>query len=662
MEITGVKNNWEKMIIAISMAVMACVYIGVMQGSPVCAAESESVVFKKKTLGGYQWTVESVTDKDSRTSGNEQRVVKLHVKNVSQAGRDITHAVLYLFDRNGDRLLTQDFIIPEIPAESVTTGAGSHCLMGTVDSVSMLNGSNHPMDITGERTIEVVCDAFSIPDVADYTIGYAEESTPKAKETENFPVADSEGNHLSPLDIKDNGYLAFHCFDKGKSYIMINMAPQMYRSKILGDYAMRVTCNQNDGGTVQIYLSIENTTGKDLAAQYMNLYLYSYKRDKVGQVLAVKVPELGAHETAALKLETKDIGAVYAFDWNCEISPEIHNMVTQAPQTGLIDYVGGRKALISRNLYVPQKLDGKTIFITCMSYAVGGNKLEYILFRDPQEQAQRFDGAGVYFGNRMDRIAYAYSHSMLSRELPSKVYYTICTAYVHSEAEAAKIDTMLDEDMFDSDGWKEVSHAGKDGVNDGQSGSGQTSQLIHSLKAYLLEKEYIELRWKGALKYDIVILRKNGKKGTYKRYDEITSGSLYYTDRKVKSGKTYYYKVIPLVNGTYSKKDAAQAAEVHIRMPLLVKPKISLKKAAAKKYVRIAFTRYEGNYAQIQVKRDNRYINVPLKKGKISKYKGVYRLKYSTGGKKLLFRARTWRRKNGKKVYSPYSEVRGIRI
>lgn len=646
-------NNWKKAAIVIVFLLFiaaAYAYTGVARERTAYAAGSERVAFMEKTLGAYLWNVESVTGKNSpnsSVSGEDQNVVKLRVTNVSGAGCDITHAVLYLFDKNGDRLLTQDFIIPEMPAGSVTAGIGNDHLTESVDS----------------RLLEIVCDDFSAADVADYTIGYTEEFTLEEKERENLPVIDGGENYFGTSKIKDGGYLQFCNLTKEKSYVMINMAPQMYRKKILGNYGMRVTCNQNDKGTVEIDMTIENTTGKDLAGQYMNLYLYSYKRDKVGQVLAVKVPELGAHKTASLTLETEDIGAVYAFDWNCAFSPDVQDTVTQAPQTGLIDYVSGRKALISRALYIPQKLDGRTVFITSISYAASGNKLEYMVFLDPQEQTEMLSQIGVYFGNRADRTAYAFGYSTLSVQLSSRVYSDICTAYVHSEAEADRIDTMLDEDLFDSGGWKEVSYTADNEKNDGsQGGNTQSSQNIRNLSAHLLDKEYVELRWKGALENDIVILRKTGKKGTYKRYASISSGSLYYADKKVKGGKTYYYKVIPLVNGTYSKEDVARAAEVHVKMPALIRPEISLKRAAAKKYIRIAFTRYEGDYAQIQVKRENGYINVPLKKGKISKYKGIYRLKYSTRGKKLLFRARTWRRKNGKKVYSTYSEVRVIRI
>lgn len=582
-----------------------------------------------KTLGSYGWRVEKIT---SNASGS---VISFCVSNNSGKILEMTRVTVYLFDVNGDRLFTQEMILPDINAE-------------------------------GAESVEMVCDGVNAADISDYTVAYKDEWEVKTSEQSNFPLADVGHFHLGPKYIYDKGYLGMQYYQSGSEYVIVNLSPQMYREKIVAGYRIKMVNVESKFGDVVVEMTVSNTTDQTLAGCYMNLYFYTYKRDKAGQVLAVKIPEIEAHGETKLRLKTEQIGVIYAFDWNSVFSQNAYENVTPVAQTGLIDYVENKKALVTRDVYIPQEVDGKMLFITSMYYNEDTGKLSFLMFKKVDSEdsdLKKNEWVTVYMGNRQDKKIF-----VSTRTYPSLMYYTFLGAFlrsidVSSEADAARINALIDSDIYKQEQWTSaVQRVDEDKT---------TSEInIRKFSGRVSQKKYIQLTWKGT-KRDVIIFRKKGKKGTYKKYSRVMVGQRYFTDRNVKSKTTYYYKALEMkyivIDGEkfedkYTAEDFERAAPIKVRMPDLLYPQIKLKKASAKKYVQITFGRYEGDYAQIQVKNKKGYVNIPLKKGKISRYKGIYKLKYKKEKQKLTFRARTWINKGGKRIYSGYSSAKTIRV
>lgn len=161
------------------------------------------------------------------------------------------------------------------------------------------------------------------------------------------------------------------------------------------------------------------------------------------------------------------------------------------------------------------------------------------------------------------------------------------------------------------------------------------------------------LKWKksiGATGY--IIYRASSKKGAYKKIKTITKGTtLTYKNTKLKTGKTYYYKVRPFrkVGNTirYGADSAIKSCKARPAKPSVSssagKRKITIrwkKVTGASGYVVYRATKKSGSYKKIASLKSSRrsYTNTGLKKGK-----------------RYYYKARAYRKVSGKKVYSLYS-------
>lgn len=186
---------------------------------------------------------------------------------------------------------------------------------------------------------------------------------------------------------------------------------------------------------------------------------------------------------------------------------------------------------------------------------------------------------------------------------------------------------------------------------------------VSKVKAVCTEENKVKLTWEkasGAKGYHV--LRSTKKKSGYKKIKSVSQNKREYVDKTVKKGKTYYYKVVPVYATEVGK--AAQAKVVKVSTYALGRPdfKVSSRKTAAgQRYVLLQLTRYEGDYAELYVEYKKKFCKIRIREKRIRSYSGKYRFSYNQNKRSMKFKVRTYRKKKGKKYYSPYSKIRKIK-
>lgn len=166
----------------------------------------------------------------------------------------------------------------------------------------------------------------------------------------------------------------------------------------------------------------------------------------------------------------------------------------------------------------------------------------------------------------------------------------------------------------------------------------------------------VKVSWKevkGVSKYEIY--RATSKNGKYKKVKTITNPkTTSWTDKKVKTGKTYYYKMKSVIQTTKDEKSSFSKMKSAKCVPAT--PEISLK--AGKKQVKVSWKKVSGtNGYEVYraTSKDGKYKKVKtIKKGNTVSYTD----KKVSSGKKYYYKVKAYRTVNGKKVYSNYSAVK----
>ncbi len=191
-----------------------------------------------------------------------------------------------------------------------------------------------------------------------------------------------------------------------------------------------------------------------------------------------------------------------------------------------------------------------------------------------------------------------------------------------------------------------------------------TVSPITGLKGVCTTGNKVKLTWnRHADGKQYEIFRSVKKDGKYKKIAKISGTKIAYTDKTVKKGKDYYYKVIP-VDKTGLVGELAGGNVVKVSTYALDTPVIQVKKsrtAEGQNYILIELKKYEGTYADIYVKYKGKYHKLKIKKKTISSYRGQYRLRFQSGGHTMKFKVRTYRIKKGKRQYSNVSKVKQIK-
>lgn len=179
--------------------------------------------------------------------------------------------------------------------------------------------------------------------------------------------------------------------------------------------------------------------------------------------------------------------------------------------------------------------------------------------------------------------------------------------------------------------------------------------VIRSVKS--TEYNKVKVSWNavaGAEKY--MIYRSTSKDGSYTKVKTISNVSTTsWTDKDVKTGKTYYYKMKAVVttnktvtSGYSSVKSAkcvpAKPGSVKVTSPNKKQLKVSWKKVSgASGYEVYRATSKDGKYKKVKT----------IGKGKTVTYTD----KKVSSGKTYYYKVRSYRTVNGKKVYSGYSSI-----
>lgn len=152
----------------------------------------------------------------------------------------------------------------------------------------------------------------------------------------------------------------------------------------------------------------------------------------------------------------------------------------------------------------------------------------------------------------------------------------------------------------------------------------------------------LKLKWEtipGVKNY--VLYRASSKKGTYKKVSTIKETAKSYTDKKLKAGKKYYYK-LKAVGGDKTIKSVT--SKVASGKPALKPPvakavkaknlkKVTLKWGKVKgteKYVIYRASKEKGTYKKISTTTKTKYIDKKVKKGKTYYYKIIAKHKKSS--------------------------------
>ena len=167
----------------------------------------------------------------------------------------------------------------------------------------------------------------------------------------------------------------------------------------------------------------------------------------------------------------------------------------------------------------------------------------------------------------------------------------------------------------------------------------------------------IFLQWKmvsGAKTY--TIYRSEKEKGKYTKIGTTKASICLFRDRKVKAGRTYYYK-IQADNGAFSsvKKYAVNG---------MTAPEVTVRKKGSGRNVYLEFRvkKYKGNYVEIYMKKKNKFVRISLSENNIKKYKGKMKLRCLLKNKTLSFKVRTFDKKNKAKKYSAYSKILTVKV
>lgn len=192
--------------------------------------------------------------------------------------------------------------------------------------------------------------------------------------------------------------------------------------------------------------------------------------------------------------------------------------------------------------------------------------------------------------------------------------------------------------------------------------SGRTAKKPSDLRISSRNSTTLRISWtpdKKAAGY--IITRATSKTGKYKKVATVKGGSTkYYDNKKLKSGKTYYYKV-ETYNYNGKKKGYSGASEA-------VSGK-TLAGTSITKIVPTSASKETISWKKIKEAKGYEIYQSTSKDGKYSKIKTIssnkttsYKVTGLKAGTKYYYKVRTYIKVNGVKGYGDYSVVRGARV
>ncbi len=187
---------------------------------------------------------------------------------------------------------------------------------------------------------------------------------------------------------------------------------------------------------------------------------------------------------------------------------------------------------------------------------------------------------------------------------------------------------------------------------------------ISNVKTSLSGKTDIKITWsKKSNVTGYKIYRSTSKNSGYKQIKNITSKNTNsYKDKKLSKAKTYYYRVVPYlkVNGKEYNGGNSNTSSVKTFTDAKIS-NVQLKTEAGSTIAYVSWTKSLGNIDGYEICR------ATSKNGKYKKVKTVssgsssYKDKKLSKAKKYYYKIRGYKKINGKKNYTKYSNVKGIR-
>lgn len=157
----------------------------------------------------------------------------------------------------------------------------------------------------------------------------------------------------------------------------------------------------------------------------------------------------------------------------------------------------------------------------------------------------------------------------------------------------------------------------------------------------------IQLSWtKNSAATGYEIYRAGSRNGTYQKLATVSAGETSYTDRAVTKGKTYYYRVQAVRNGSAG----SYAAVTGTVSGKLARPTIRTAKYSGKQLT-VKFRQAEGNKAQVEIYDGSWSEPITVSLSKSVKW-GI-----GTARKGYKIRVRTYQKIGGKRVYSKWSKA-----
>lgn len=150
------------------------------------------------------------------------------------------------------------------------------------------------------------------------------------------------------------------------------------------------------------------------------------------------------------------------------------------------------------------------------------------------------------------------------------------------------------------------------------------------------------------------VYRATSKNGTYKRVKTVNSAATSFQNTKLKSGKTYYYKVRAYKGSTYYPFSSISSKTLAAKVTKPKAPKISTK--AGKRKITVKWKKVAGatGYRIYRATNKNgKYTAVKTVKSKTASFTNTKLKK----GKRYYYKVKAYKTVSGKRVYSNFSNV-----
>lgn len=185
---------------------------------------------------------------------------------------------------------------------------------------------------------------------------------------------------------------------------------------------------------------------------------------------------------------------------------------------------------------------------------------------------------------------------------------------------------------------------------------------VYNLKTVVHAKGWVNVSCNVSEAAEGVCIYRAKADGEYKKIATIRKSKVDYSDKTAKKGKKYSYAVKAF--GDYEgERVFGKKKTKAIMLPWCNKPVIQLKKgilSGGQRYVEVRLVSYDGTNVEIYTKlRNSKYMKIGLKSSVLKKR---IRLAYDKTGFTLFCKVRTYRKVNGKKRYSEYSDVQTIKL